>query len=337
MNKLLPAIPVTVVSGFLGSGKTTLLNHLIKSNVDLRIAVMVNDFGAINIDKDLIVAETDTMVSLANGCICCTVESDLIQQLSKLLSMKENRPEYIVIEASGVSNPSKIANTLRYPEFRGRLTIDSILTVVDAEQFSTLDNELAQLAMEQLDVADIVVLNKVDQATPEQIESLKKQWLYPGVRLLETQFGKVPLELVLGVKLFKQTSHSIAQHQCDEHCSHDHDHNNSHSHDHPHHNQDHGIQFDSWSWTSDQTLSLPAVRQLIAELPASIYRAKGILSLKEVPQKRVVMNVVGSRNELEPDSLWGETAPSNQLVFIGLKDQFDLADLQAKLDRCIVA
>ncbi len=331
MNKLLPAIPVTVVSGFLGSGKTTLLNHLIKSNVDLRIAVMVNDFGAINIDKDLIVAETDTMVSLANGCICCTVESDLIQQLSKLLSMKENRPEYIVIEASGVSNPSKIANTLRYPEFRGRLTIDSILTVVDAEQFSTLDSELAQLAMEQLDVADIVVLNKVDQATPEQIESLKQQWLYPGVRLLETQFGKVPLELVLGVKLFKQIGHSIAQHQCDEHCSHDHGHNHSHSH------QDHGIQFDSWSWTSNQALSLPAVRQLIAELPASIYRAKGILSLKEVPQKRVVMNVVGSRNELEPDSLWGETTPSNQLVFIGLKDQFDLADLQSRLDRCIAA
>src|SRR5262245_52316508 len=110
MSRLAP-IPVTLVSGFLGAGKTTLLIRILTSDHGLRMAVMVNDFGAINIDSQLIVSQTQTTVSLANGCICCTVESDLIEQLGRLLEDRQNRPEYIVIEASGVSNPSKIANT----------------------------------------------------------------------------------------------------------------------------------------------------------------------------------------------------------------------------------
>ncbi|MGF6395608.1 CobW family GTP-binding protein [Pseudomonas plecoglossicida] len=318
----LPPIPVTLVSGFLGAGKTTLLNRILNSDHGLRMAVMVNDFGAINIDSQLIVSQTQTTVSLANGCICCTVESDLIEQLGRLLDDRSNRPEYIVIEASGVSNPSKIANTLRYPQFRDALAIDTILTVVDAEQFGSLEGEMAQLAMEQLDVADIIVMNKVDRVGREQLDALKARWFYPNARLLECEYGEVPLELVLGVGRARSgwrltpsapapTSVRVAG------------------------EKDHSALFDTWSFSSDRPLSLQALRQALAALPKDIYRAKGVCQIAEAPGKRCILHLVGSRSEIKPEDGWEGRAPFSQMIFIGRRGSLDGTRLQAMFEGCL--
>lgn len=322
MNKQSP-IPVTLVSGFLGSGKTTLLNKILSSDHGLRMAVMVNDFGAINIDSDLIVSQTQTTVSLANGCICCTVESDLIEQLGRLLSDRQNRPEYILIEASGVSSPGKIARTLKYPQFREALAIDSIITVVDTEQFEQLEGEMAQLAMDQLDVADIIVLNKVDRVERSQIEALKSRWLYPRARVLECAYGDVALELVLGVgrgnplvcftpaRLGSAPSLGPAA-------------------------ADHSSVFESWSFASDRPMALDTLRATLAQLPASIYRAKGTLHIAEVPGRRFVMHLVGSRCEILPDRAWGEDTPHTQLVCIGKRGALAREALELSFQACAV-
>jgi len=319
----LPPIPVTLVSGFLGAGKTTLLNRILNSDHGLRMAVMVNDFGAINIDSQLIVSQTQTTVSLANGCICCTVESDLIEQLGRLLDDRSNRPEYIVIEASGVSNPSKIANTLRYPQFRDALAIDTILTVVDAEQFGSLEGEMAQLAMEQLDVADIIVMNKVDRVGREQLDALKARWLYPNARLLECEYGEVPLELVLGVgrarsgwRLTPSASASTSVRVAGE--------------------KDHSTLFDTWSFSSDRPLSLKALRQALAALPKDIYRAKGVCQIAEAPGKRCILHLVGSRSEIKPEDGWEGRVPFSQMIFIGRRGSLDGTQLQAMFEGCLV-
>ncbi|OEO24831.1 cobalamin synthesis protein P47K [Pseudomonas sp. J237] len=316
------SIPVTIVSGFLGAGKTTLLNRILNSDHGLRMAVMVNDFGAINIDSQLIVSQTQTTVSLANGCICCTVESDLIEQMGRLLDNRENRPEYIVIEASGVSNPVKIASTLRYPQFRNALHIDSILTVVDAAQFETLEGDMAQLAMEQLDAADIIVLNKIDQVSPQQVDALRSRWLYPNVRLLQAVECGVPLEFVLGVERFKSAqtfrplkaaAPSVKAPGV----------------------TDHAALFASWSWRSDKPLSLKALRQTLASLPADIYRAKGVCNLVEVADKRCVLHLVGSRTEIKPHDTWRGTSPYSEFIVIGAHGAIDPANLQAAFDQCV--
>jgi G3E family GTPase len=318
------SIPVTIVSGFLGAGKTTLLNRILSSDHGLRMAVMVNDFGAINIDSQLIVSQTQTTISLANGCICCTVESDLIEQLGRMLDNRENRPEYIVIEASGVSNPVKIANTLRYPQFRDVLSIDSILTVLDAAQFENLEGAMAQLAMEQLDAADIIVLNKIDQVRREQVDALRARWLYPKARLLEARHCEVPLELVLGVGRFNSDgklkpvesrvpSHSLGITPA----------------------RDHGAIFDTWNWSSDQPLSLKALRQTLAALPTEIYRAKGVCNIAEVPGQRCIMHLVGNRCEINPAEKWQGTAPFSQVIVIGKRGAIDAEAFQTAFEQCI--
>lgn len=317
-------IPLTILSGFLGAGKTTLLNHLLNSDHGLRIAVLVNDFGAINIDAQLIVGVQETeQINLANGCICCTIRGDLLRAALQLIE-RPDPPEYIVIEPSGVSDPVSVAQTFQLPELRDHIRLDAIVAVVDAEQFQHLEGANAYMAYEQLTVADLIVINKIDLVTPEQVAALKRKWLYPTARVIETSFGRVPVDLLLDTgrfdpaRLTARSAHDVHVHEAG-------------AQDHAH---DHSLMFSAYSWQSESPLSLRALKKALRQLPTSLYRAKGLLYLADDPTRRHVLQVAGTRISLTAGDSWADSAPRTQIVGIGAPNSFDPAALDALWESC---
>ncbi len=353
--------PVTILSGFLGAGKTTLLNHILHGNHGLKIAALVNDFGAINIDAQLVVGVEGETVNLSNGCICCTIRGDLLKETLKLLR-REDPPEYIIIETSGVSDPIAVANTFLAPEIKPLARLDSILVVVDAGHILTLDEENLGLALDQIAVADIVVLNKVDLVTAEELEEIKTDLMrriaprvkmrkaslnvvdiktdlvgrtVPEARILEVTYGQAPLELVLGVgeyapeRLQRRAERDVHVHGVDE----EQDHDGGHHHEHT----DHTLVFSTWSWTTDKRLSLKALRGMFEELPSTIYRAKGVVQLHDMPDNRWILQMVGKSASLTLADEWGDEPPRTQIVMIASHGGLDVEALRTQLEACIVA
>ncbi|MBZ0288586.1 MAG: GTP-binding protein, partial [Anaerolineae bacterium] len=330
-------VPVTILTGFLGAGKTTLLNNILHGDHGLRIAVLVNDFGAINIDSELIVGVEGETVNLSNGCICCTIRDDLMMETVRLLKRPEP-PQYIIVETSGVSDPAAVAMTFLMPEIQPYIAVDSILTIVDSEQLFSLDDDYAQVAMTQIDVADIVVLNKVDRVSPDKLAEVRAQItnMIPDIRILDTTYGRIPLELVLGVgqyapeKLAEREASDIHVHEAGEHPDHEHgEHNHEHS--------DHSLVFNTWSWTSAEPLNLNAVRAMVDQLPPTIFRCKGILNLTDFPDRRAVLQVVGRRASLQLGDPWGDATPTSQIVVIASHGGLDAHALKENFDACEAA
>ena len=194
-------VPVTIISGFLGAGKTSLLNYLLNANHGLRVAVLVNDFGEINIDAELVSGVAgESSIELSNGCICCSIRNDLLDAVVQLMERPEPL-EYIVIETSGVSDPMAVSLTFMAPQLHARTRVDSILTVVDAEQIGEISGKSRELALEQIAIADMVVLNKIDLVDDRERGELAGfiRNLVPRARLFEAEYGRVPLAMVLGV------------------------------------------------------------------------------------------------------------------------------------------
>jgi G3E family GTPase len=308
-------IPVTLIGGFLGAGKTTLLNHVLSEDHGVRAAVLVNDFGAINIDAKLVVGVEGETVNLANGCVCCTIRDDLVGACLGLLGRPE-LPEHLLIELSGVSDPVPVLNTFLETDLGSVFSLGSALAVVDAEQLPRLRDEMAHLARLQIQAADIVVLNKVDLVTPEDLAGVKRRVhdLRPGSRILEASHGQFPIELIF------ETGSSAATMQRGQGLP------DRAEPPHP---------FTAWHWSHDQPLSLPKLRSVLETLPDGVYRAKGIVHVEELPSYRYVLQMVGKRHHLDETGPWGSEPPRSQIVMIGRRNGIDGDALQRAFDACV--
>ncbi|MBT3271004.1 GTP-binding protein [Candidatus Poribacteria bacterium] len=346
-------IPVTILSGFLGSGKTTLLNYILTENHGLKVAVIVNEFGEIAIDNQLIVGldEQEDIVELSNGCICCSVRTDLLDAVVNILSDESRQVDYLVIETTGLANPQPIAQTFFMPDLETRTFLDSIVTVVDTVHYEQVMEE-SEVAEQQIAFADFVLLNKVADASPEQVEEAEKmvQAANPYARIMHTNFAKVDLKLLLDVGAFDLDTHFDAaeadaflkgssaaahdhdhdhQHEHDEDCEHDHEHDDDCDHDHTHFEEE---GFLSASYVFDRPFVAKEFQDFLESMPTTVFRAKGILwFLGE--QQRAVFNQVGSSVIVEWGKEWGDTPPGSQVVFIG--KEFDKVALHDQLSTCL--
>ena len=331
-------VPITILTGFLGAGKTTLLNRILSGNHGLRVGVLVNDFGAINIDAELVVGVDNNMISLANGCVCCQIRDDLIESVVALLARPE-AIEYILLEASGVADPAGIFVTFSDAGLRDRIRLDSVTCVLDADQVFAHPEypPLMELKLLQVGFADMLILNKVDLAGPEQVAKVRA-WLddhFNRLRIVETDYCQAPYEILLGVGRFDTARSDGNLHALEHACDDENCHDPEHEHEHDGHVRDHAKLFSTWSYETDRPIALEALREKMRKLPGSVYRVKGFVYLADAPKMRAILQVVGRRVDVSFEEEWGERERRTRIVAIGAADRLDASLLERTLDSCI--
>jgi G3E family GTPase len=305
--------PVTIIAGFLGSGKTTLVNHILANQQGLRVGVIVNEIGEIGIDSELIIATDDGIVELSNGCICCSVNNDLVDAVFTVLH-RDGRIDYLIVESTGVADPLPIALTFLRSEFRDLVRLDSIVTITDADNFS-LDLFASKAARNQLAYADTILLNKCDLANSDQLQSIEEKIrsVRDGARILRATQCRVPLPLVLGVGELQSGRFSSADHAD---CNHG-------------HLVDDG--FEAFSFETDRPFAAEKFQHFLEWLPQNVFRAKGLISVDE-SKKPYIFHLVGQRFTLDKSDRVGPV--KNRLVLIGR--DLDRQQLLHRLQQCAV-
>ena len=360
--------PVLLLTGYLGSGKTTLVNKILSNNKGIKFAVIVNDIGEVNIDADLIEKggvvdqQDDSLVALQNGCICCTLKMDLVQQLSDIV--KQQRFDYIVIEASGICEPAPIAQTIcAYPQIYpdlakdGRAVLDNIVTVVDArrmcDEFSAGndllkkdlgEDDIENLLIQQIEFCSFVLLNKVDDVSPEELEKVRRivRALQPKAEIIECNYGDVDFDRILDTRDFDfdrvatsaawiaaiENEDNDDQDEHEEHHHHDHheeEHGrHHHHHHHPHHdhdhleNEEHGealeYNIDTFVYYARRPMDLNFFDDFVArKWPKSIIRCKGLCYFDNEKDVCYVFEQAGRQVTLRNAGQWYATMPEFEL------------------------
>jgi G3E family GTPase len=307
MNRL----PFTVIGGYLGAGKTTLLNHLLTNAEGLRVAVLVNDFGSVNIDVGLIRRHDGETIDLANGCMCCTLVHGFASAVGRIRDRAEAF-DHMIIEASGVADPGKVAQYGQMYE----MPLDGVLVMVDAEQVrnQAANKYVGDTVRRQFTQADLLVLNKTDLVSPQKRTSLRR-WLAglaPGTPLVETTHSRVPLAVLLGAGKDRSPFQTAAAAL---------------------HSPDPGHLHETWTVERTAPLTRKAIARFAAGLGPDIYRAKGFVRLRSDPDRRYIYQQVGRRWSLEPDTgSEGETRRT-RIVLIGRRGAASETALAALLDR----
>lgn len=340
-------IPATVITGFLGAGKTTIIRNMLATANGKRIALIINEFGDLGVDGDILAGcgdETcteDDIVELNNGCICCTVADDFVPTIEKLLA-RENRPDHIVIETSGLALPQPLVNAFNWPEIREQVTVDGVVTVVDsraladgrfahdhdkldaqrkADDALDHDSPLEELFEDQLTCADIIVMNKADLVNKMAYDKLEAEFrtkISPSVKVIKSMNGSISADVLLGLGSATETEvHNRKSHHEKEHDAFHGEHGDEaeHAHDHDH------DEFESFVVEGRVVNNR---KDLVRGLGAiiehhDILRLKGFVAVKDKPM-RLVVQAVGTRIDHYFDREWQEgEAIGSRLVVIGLE------------------
>ena len=307
-------VPVTILTGYLGAGKTTLLNYILTEKHGHRIAVIENEFGDINIDAELVLSKDEEIFELTNGCVCCvaTARADLLRILEKLLARRD-KYDYILVETSGAADPGPVAQTFFVEEVAQQVSLDAIVALVDAKHAAA---HLDHHAVDQIVIADRIIMNKVDLVAGSELDSLEKQvrGLNATAPILRSSHAKVDLENILGIGAFNAQRGELAA-------------------DVQGHSHDPDLESESFVLPALQREKFQTwTKQLLTEKGDDIYRLKGIVAFANDP-RRYVLQAVHRMTDLKPADAWGAEKPQTRLVFIGRA--LDRATLEAGLSDCL--